>query len=97
MKIFKDLLLSPWWGWIGLGLFLIAGTVAFVACHTGFAKVLWSVVAFSGLTAWLAPVVISAAKNGHKFVPTVCVWTGVWYFVGLATFSFGTSILVRQC
>lgn len=87
-KIFTDLLLASWWGWAGLLSFVVFLTLACGGASGDELRVAYAVVAFISITVFIAPVVLRAARNGHKSVPTVCVWTGVWLVVGLATFFF---------
>lgn len=87
-KIFHDLLLSTWWGWCGLAAFGVFTTLAIGSAQEDSVKVVFAILAFASLTAFLSPVILRAARKGHKSVPTVCIWTGFWFLSGLATFFF---------
>lgn len=85
-KVFSDLLLASWWGWVGLVAFLVSLTLAFGGGYSDQDRAWCAVAAFLFLTIFLGPVVLRAARNGPQSVPTVCVWTGAWLLVGLAAF-----------
>lgn len=87
-KIFTDLKKGPGWCWLGLLFGIITLTLA---CGGGFGPrvvIILVVAAQLGLTTFLAPVVLRAARKGHKHVPTVCVWTVVWLCTAVASFLY---------
>lgn len=87
-NIFRDLKSVPAWSWIAL---VLSGVTLTLACSGGFTPrvVIWlCLIALVGLTGFLAPAVMRAAKKGHKHVPTVCVWSIAWLAAAIAVFLY---------
>ena len=87
-RIFKDLCDVPWWGWLMLPLLIILLTLAGSGAYMARTTVWLVLAAFLALTLFLAPVILSSGKKGHKHVPAVCAWTIVWFLAAIGTFFY---------
>ncbi len=87
-RIFTDLKCVPKWGWFSLLALVVLMTLACSGAFVQKVVVLLVVAAFVCGTLFVAPAILNAAKHGHKAVPTVCVWTGVWLLGAVSTFFF---------